>query len=248
MSFDFAYILQTLPLLLTGLKMTLWISVISMILSLLIGISGAVIRTLKIPIVSQLVTAYVEVIRNTPLLVHVFFLYFGMPTIGIKLSAVAVGILSLSLWGGAFAVENFRSGTDNVPKALIESGQSLGLSRSQIVRHIIVPLGFRISFPAFSNTAVSVLKNSAYMTGIGVAELTFMAVDRIAYDFKTYEMLFTIAAIYLILIWGTSFLFSRIERKLDFNKKSKDKVVKNSGNYSSKLPLTVGRVDEDTPA
>lgn len=245
MSFDVGYIIKTLPLLLTGLKMTIFISLLSMIFSLLIGMSGAVIRTLKLPILSQIVTVYVEIIRNTPLLVHVFFLYFGLPAVGIKLSALAVGILSLSLWGGAFAVENFRGGTDSVPKALIESGQSLGLSTWQIVMNIIVPLGFRISFPAFSNTAVSVIKNSAYMTGIGVVELTFMAVDRMAYDFKTYEMLFSIAVIYLILIWGTSYLFSKIEKRLDFYKKTTER-VNTSGNLVKKFAVSPGRVDQDT--
>lgn len=219
-NFDFGYILDTLPLLLTGLKMTVLISVASIAASLLIGMSGAVVRTLKIPVLSQIVVVYVDLIRNTPLLVHVFYLYFVLPALGIKLSALAVGIIALSLWGGAFAAENFRGGTDAVPSALIESGQALGMSTWQIVRFVIIPLGFRISFPAFSNTAVSVIKNSAYMTSIGVAELTFMAMDRIAYDFKTYEMLATIAVIYLILIWGTSYLFRIIERKLDYKTKT----------------------------
>ncbi|CAH1198810.1 Glutamine transport system permease protein GlnP [Paenibacillus plantiphilus] len=242
MSFDFGYIIDTLPLLLTGLKMTLFISVFSILFSLIIGMGGAVIRTLKIPVLSQLVVVYVDLIRNTPLLVHVFFLYFGLPAFGIKLSAVAVGIIALSLWGGAFAAENFRGGTDAVPHALIESGQSLGLSTWQIVSHVIIPLGFRISFPAFSNTAVSVIKNSAYMTSIGVAELTFMAVDRMAYDFKTYEMLLTIAVIYLILIWGTSYLFGRIERKLDFNNKTKKGSGLN-GSVIKKFGLSSRRTD-----
>lgn len=242
MGFDFMYIIDTLPLLLIGLKMTLFISAISMVLSLFIGMGGAVIRTLRILVLSQLVQIYVDVIRNTPLLVHVFFLYFGLPALGIKLTAVTVGILSLSLWGGAFAVENFRGGTDAVPKGTIEAGQSLGFSRWQIVRYIIVPLGFRISFPAFSNTAVSVIKNSAYMTGIGVVELTFVAVDRMAYDFKTYEMLFAIAVIYLTVIWGTSFLFSKIERKLDFNYRKPER-VKTSGDLVKKLTILLRRVD-----
>ncbi|WP_334074630.1 MULTISPECIES: amino acid ABC transporter permease [Paenibacillus] len=241
MSFDFGYIINALPLLLTGLQMTLFISVISILLSLVIGMSGAVVRTLKIPVLSQIVAVYVDVIRNTPLLVHVFFLYFGLPAFGIKLSAVAVGIIALSLWGGAFAAENFRGGTDAVPHALIESGQSLGLSTWQIVRHIIVPLGFRISFPAFSNTAVSVIKNSAYMTSIGVAEMTFAAMDRIAYDFKTYEMLITIAVIYLLLVWGTSYLFGRIERKLDYKKAKKGRG--RNGSISEKFKLSPRRVD-----
>ncbi|MDI4650139.1 amino acid ABC transporter permease [Cohnella hashimotonis] len=242
MSFDFAYVIHTLPLLLAGLKMTVIISAISILISLVIGMGGAVVRTLKIPVLSQIVAVYVDLIRNTPLLVHVFFLYFGLPAFGIKLSAVAVGIIALSLWGGAFAAENFRGGTDAVPHALIESGQSLGLSTPQIVRHIIIPLGFRISFPAFSNTAVSVIKNSAYMTSIGVAEMTFNAMDRIAYDFKTYEMLLTIAFIYLLLVWGTSYVFGRIQRRLDFNNKTRKGRGLNGG-IIKKFKLSPRRAD-----
>ncbi|MEM1503857.1 amino acid ABC transporter permease [Domibacillus sp. 8LH] len=224
MGLDFAYMADIFPLLLTGLKLTLWISGLAILFALLIGITGAIIRTLNIPILSQLVTIFVEVTRNTPLLVHVFFLYFGLPTIGITLPAVTVGILTLSIWGGAYAVENFRSGTDAVSKSLIESGQSLGLSIGQIVRYIIIPLGFRISFPSFSNTAISLIKNSAYMTSIGAAEMTFVAMDRMAYDFKTYEILISVAVIYLAVIWGASFLFSQIERKLNFNKTPKERM------------------------
>ncbi|WP_217597353.1 amino acid ABC transporter permease [Cohnella sp. GbtcB17] len=242
MSFDFAYVIHTLPLLLAGLKMTVIISAVSILFSLVIGMGGAVVRTLKIPVLSQIVAVYVDLIRNTPLLVHVFFLYFGLPAFGIKLSAVAVGIIALSLWGGAFAAENFRGGTDAVPHALIESGQSLGLSTPQIVRHIIIPLGFRISFPAFSNTAVSVIKNSAYMTSIGVAEMTFNAMDRIAYDFKTYEMLLTIAFIYLLLVWGTSYVFGRIQRRLDFNNKTRKGRGLNGG-FIKKFKLSPRRAD-----
>lgn len=224
MGLDFAYMADIFPLLLTGLKLTLWISGLAILFSLLIGITGAIIRTLNIPVLSQLVTIFVEVTRNTPLLVHVFFLYFGLPTIGITLPAVTVGILTLSIWGGAYAVENFRSGTDAVSKSLIESGQSLGLSTGQVVRYIIVPLGFRISFPSFSNTAISLIKNSAYMTSIGAAEMTFVAMDRMAYDFKTYEILLSVAVIYLAVIWSASFLFGQIERKLNFNKTTKERV------------------------
>lgn len=247
MSFDIPYIIDTLPMLWEGVKMTILISVLSICISLVTGLAGAVIRTVKVPVLSTLVGLFVDIIRNTPLLVHIFFIYFGLPSMGITLSPLTVGIICLSMWGGAFAIENFRGGTDAVPKALIESGQSLGLGRWQIIRHIIIPLGFRISFPAFSNTAVSVIKNSAYLTGIGVVELTNIAVDRMAYDFKTYEMLITIAIIYLILIWGTSYLFSRIERRMDYNKKSVER-VNDSGHLVKKLAVPLRRVDEDTSA
>jgi His/Glu/Gln/Arg/opine family amino acid ABC transporter permease subunit len=219
LNFDVNYLLDQLPYLLKGLKMTLFISVISLLCSLIIGIVGAVVRTLRIPLLSPIVTIFVDFIRNTPLLLHIFLLYFGLPSVNIKLSAFASGCIALSLWGGAYAVENFRGGMEAVSKPLIEAGQSLGMRMPQLIRYIIVPIGFRISFPAFSNTAISVLKNSSYLTGIGLAELTFTALDKISEDFKTFEMFFAIGFLYLLLVWGLSYLFGVIEKRLDFHRK-----------------------------
>lgn len=240
MSFDLAYMLEKLPYLLTGLKMTLVISAVSLLFSLFFGMSGAVVRLWKVPVLSQLTAVYVEAVRNTPLLVQIFFIYFGLPSLGITLSAFASGCIALSLWGGAYAVENFRGGMEAVPKGLIEAGQSLGMGRVDVVRHIILPIGFRISFPAFSNTSISVLKNSSYLTGIGLVELTFTALDSISNDFKTFEMFFAIGFLYLLLVWGISYLFSLIERKLDYNRKTGGE-VKSGGNSDEQLAVSCER-------
>src|SRR4051794_7620321 len=110
--------MNTFPYLMLGLKMTLFISGISLVFSLLIGITGALIRNMNVPIISQLVTGYVEFIRNTPLLVQIFFIYFGLPSIGLTISGPVTGIIALSLWGGAYAIENFRGGFSSVSKQL----------------------------------------------------------------------------------------------------------------------------------
>lgn len=233
---DISYIIDKFPLLLTGLKLTLWISITCISLSLVIGIAGGVIRALNIPIFSQIINIIVEFIRNTPLLVHLFFIYFGLPSIGVTLSPVVTGCIALSLWGGVYAIENFRGGIAAVQPSLIEAASSLGMSKWQKIRHVIVPLGFRISFPSFSNTAISVLKNSSFLTGIGVAELTYVAMDRISTDFKTYEMFISIAIIYLILVWITTSIFGIIERKLDFNRRPESKGgLRKIGHSISKL-------------
>lgn len=233
---DISYIIDKFPLLLTGLKLTLWISITCISLSLVIGIAGGVIRALNIPIFSQIINIIVEFIRNTPLLVHLFFIYFGLPSIGVTLSPVVTGCIALSLWGGVYAIENFRGGIAAVQPSLIEAASSLGMSKWQTIRHVIVPLGFRISFPSFSNTAISVLKNSSFLTGIGVAELTYVAMDRISTDFKTYEMFISIAIIYLILVWITTSIFGIIERKLDFNRRPESKGgLRKIGHSISKL-------------
>lgn len=203
----------------TGLKVTLLLSVSSLVLSLLIGITGAIIRNLKVPILSPIIVGYVELIRNTPLLVQIFFLYFGLPILGLKLSGSVTGIVALSLWGGAYAIENFRGGFKSVSKSLTEAGYSLGLNTYHVYRHVIIPIGFRVSFPSFSNTAMSVVKNSSLLAGIGVLELTFTALNTVAVTFKYFEMFITLGIIYLLLVWILSFLFGLIERKLDISRR-----------------------------
>lgn len=232
MDFDIAFLIDKFPYLLTGLKMTIFISVVSIIFSLLIGIICAILKTAKIPILSQVTTIYVELFRTTPLLVQIFLLYFGLPSLGITLSAPLTGIIALSLWGGAYATENFRGGLESVSNQLVEAGFSLGMNNFHIYRYIVVPIGFRVSFSSFSNTSISVLKNSSYLSGIGLVELTFTAVDTISIYFKTLEVFFTIGVIYLLLVWMVSFLFGVIERKLDFNRKETPKVTKLVSNTS----------------
>lgn len=240
---DISYIIDKLPLLLTGLKLTFLISITCISFSLIIGLTGGVIRALHIPIFSQVINIIVEFIRNTPLLVHLFFIYFGLPSIGVTLSPVLTGCIALSIWGGVYAIENFRGGIAAVQSSLIEAASSLGLSKWQTIRYVIVPLGFRISFPSFSNTAISVLKNSSFLTGIGVAELTYVAMDRISTDFKTYEMFISIAVIYLILVWITTMIFGFIEKKLDYHRKAERKGgLKKFGYSISKLTATHKRV------
>jgi His/Glu/Gln/Arg/opine family amino acid ABC transporter permease subunit len=224
LEFDVAFLISKIPFLMTGLKLTLWLSFISLILSLLIGITGAIITNMRVPVISPIVTGYVEFIRNTPLLVQIFFLYFALPSIGLTLSGPLTGIVALSLWGGAYSIENFRGGLKSVSKDLAEAGHSLGMNTYHVYRYIIVPIGFRVSFPSFSNTAMSVVKNSSLLAGIGVLELTFKALDTVAVTFKYMEMFALLGVIYLLLIWILSFLFGLIERKLDVTRHSAKKL------------------------
>jgi His/Glu/Gln/Arg/opine family amino acid ABC transporter permease subunit len=217
-SFDVGFIIEKLPYLLSGLKWTLFVSITSLIFSFVIGIIGATIRTRKIPVISEIVSIYVEVIRNTPLLVQIFLLFFSLPSIGVTLSPFVTGVIALSIWGGAYSIENFRAGMEAVSKNYIEAGESLGMSKGKVFRYIIIPIGLRTSFSSFSNTAISVIKNSSYLTGIGLMELTFTALDTISIYFKTFEMFFAIGVIYLGLIWIVSKLFRFIESKLDYNR------------------------------
>src|SRR5919197_4703142 len=146
--FDVDYIIASVPALLDGLAMTMLVSAISISLAVLIGIAGASFRIFATPILSPLVRGYVEFIRNTPLLVQIFFIFFGLPSVGFKLSPFWSGVLALTVWGGAFNVENFRGGFLSVAKGLREAALSLGLHRLQYIWLVALPLGLRGSIPS----------------------------------------------------------------------------------------------------
>ncbi|MFV0515280.1 MAG: amino acid ABC transporter permease [Jhaorihella sp.] len=199
-NFSFPYIWGAAPDLLSGLWMTILVSLISIAFSVIIGIVCASVRVFRVPVLSQLATAYVHFIRSTPLLVQLFFIFYGLASLGLGLDGFWSGVLALSLWGGAYNTENVRGGLAAVDKGMREAAFSLGLRPIHYLRYVALPIGLRVAIPALLNTAVSVLKNSSYLQAIGVAELTFVAMNRVALDFRTLEMFFSIGLIYLALV------------------------------------------------
>jgi len=212
--FDIDYVVASIPALSRGLGMTVLVSSLSITFAIAIGIAGAALRVFRVPIADQVIQGYVEFIRNTPLLVQIFFIFYGLPPLGLRLSPFWSGVLALTLWGGAFNVENFRGGFLAIGKGLSEASFALGLNRWLYLRLIALPLGLRVVIPSVLNTSVSVLKNSAYLQAIGLAELTFVAMDRLSLDFRTLEMFGSIGVIYLALVLLLSGLARRLETRL----------------------------------
>ena len=209
--FQFGYIVDTMPALLDGLLITIEVSVISIAISVVIGIVGAAIRLFEIPVLSQVVGGYVHFIRSTPLLPQIYFVFYGFSDLGLQLSTFWSGVLALSLWGGAYNIENVRGGFLAVSKGLREAAGSLAFRPIHYLWLVALPLGVRISLPTMLNTAVSVLKNSAYLQAIGLAELTFVAMDRVALDFRILEMFATIGVLYLGIVLILSLFVRRLE-------------------------------------
>ncbi|WP_366555685.1 amino acid ABC transporter permease [Aquibaculum sediminis] len=210
-NFSFDYIWGAGPDLFYGLLMTIRISVLSILLAAVIGVVCASARIFNIPVISQISVAYVNFIRSTPLLVQIFFIYYGLASVGVPLSAFWSGVLALTLWGGAYNTENVRGGFLAIPKGLTEAANALAFGRMHYLLLVALPVGLRVSIPAMLNTSVSVLKNSAYLQAIGLAELTFVAMDRVAMDFRTLEMFAAIGTIYLGLVLVLSFAVRRLE-------------------------------------
>jgi len=215
MEFDLAYLAAQWPALMRGLWLTVQVSLLSIVLSVVVGLFGAAVRVLRVPVLDKLIVGYVEFIRNTPLLAQLFFIFYGLPGLGLKLSLFWSGVLCLTLWAGAYQIENIRGGLETVGKGLREAAFSLGLSPWRFFRLVAAPMAIRVGLPSMLNTSISLLKNSSYLQAIGLAELTYVAIDRISMDFRTIEMFAAICVIYLALVLVLSFFASRLEHRLN---------------------------------
>ena len=213
-SFDWSYLGENWDELLWALKRTLQISAIAIAGAFAIGLVLGAARAARVPVVSQLAAVYVEVIRNTPILVQIFFLYFGLPQIDIRLDAFTVAWLAVTIWGGAFNTENFRAGFEAVPKNLREAGLALGFSRLATFANVTLPIGGRIARPSSINTYISVVKNTSLMYVIAYPELTKTALDINALTLQTIETFTVLAVAYLIIVWSMSAVIRVIERHL----------------------------------
>ena len=217
-SFDWATIWDNRHALLEGLWRTIQVSAIGIVGATAIGIVLGAVRAHRIPVLSQLAAAYVEVIRNTPILAQIFMLFYGLPslTTSLRFTAFTTAWLAVTIWGGAFNTENFRAGFEAVPYRYREAGLALGFSRLATFFRVTLPIGGRISLPSTINTHISVLKNTALMTAIGFQDLTGTSRSISASNFRDVEMLSTIAVVYLALVWSLSGGVRLLERRLRF--------------------------------
>lgn len=213
---DLSVIIKHLPLFLKGVFLTVEISFLAILLGLPIGILGAVARTSRFRILNLLGAIYVEVFRNTPLLIQIFIIFFGLPGIGIKLSPYVSGLTALVLYVGAYNTEVMRAGLEAVPRGQVEAAKSLGLTGVQTFLYIIIPQAFRISLPALGNNWVSLVKNSSLVSVIGMVELTWVAFDLNALTFRSFELFGAATIFYLILIFILINIQAYVEKRISY--------------------------------
>lgn len=215
LEFDWSVVLDNREEWIEGLKNTLKVSAIAIAGSFLIGLVLGAARAHRIPVISQLAACYVELIRNTPLLVQVFFIFFGLPQLDIRLDPFTAAWVSVMIWGGAFNTENFRAGFQAVPYRYREAGLALGFSRLATFFNITLPIGGRIAIPSSINTYVSVLKNTAILgPAIGFPELTNTAYNLESILFQPLEIYVVLAVTYLAIVWAISIAIRLIEKRL----------------------------------
>jgi His/Glu/Gln/Arg/opine family amino acid ABC transporter permease subunit len=209
-----AFVSENWRELLHGLVNTLKVSAIAMAGVLVIGVVLGAARAFRIPVVSQFAAVYVEVIRNTPILVQIFMVYFALPQVGIRLDAFTAAWLAVMIWGGAFNTENFRAGFEAVPERYREAGLALGFSPFATFLNVTLPIGGRISLPSSINTYISVVKNTSLMYVIGYPELTTTAINIANLTLETLEALTVLAIVYLTLVWSLSASIRLLETRL----------------------------------
>ncbi|HSB68734.1 MAG TPA: amino acid ABC transporter permease [Candidatus Methylomirabilis sp.] len=214
MTFSWPAVWQGLPYLLQGAGLTVLISAAAMLLALALGTIAALLSQLPWRPARWLTRAYVEVFRNTPLLIQIFIVYFGLPQLGLRLSAFLSGLSALTLYTAAYNTEIFRAGLEAVPKGQHEAARSTGLSPLQEALHVVIPQAVRISFPALGNNLVSLVKNSSLVSTIGMVELMFVANDISFNNFRSFEIYGAAAVLYVILVLTLTRLLNLTEARI----------------------------------
>jgi His/Glu/Gln/Arg/opine family amino acid ABC transporter permease subunit len=213
--FDWSVVLDNREEWIEGLKNTLEVSAIAIVGAFAIGVVLGAARAHRIPVLSQLAAIYVELIRNTPFLVQVFFIFFGLPQLDVRLEPFTAAWVAVMLWGGAFNIENFRAGFQAVPFRYREAGFALGFGRLATFFNVTLPIGGRIALPSSINTYVSILKNTAILgPAIGFAELTNTAYNLESILFQPLEIYTVLALSYLAIVWALSIMIRLVEAHL----------------------------------
>lgn len=213
---DFDFIVKYTPMYIKAAKLTLRLGVAGIIFSLIIGLLCSLVIYYKVPVLKRAAAVYIELSRNTPLLVQLFFLYFGLPKIGIRINSETCAIIGLSFLGGSYMSEAFRSGLEAIEKIQTESGLSVGLTHGQVMRYIIFPQALSISIPALCANVIFLIKETSVFSVVALADLMYVAKDLIGLYYKTDEALLMLVVSYLVLLLPISCAASLLERRLRY--------------------------------
>ncbi len=213
---DNEVLISYLPRYIDAFWLTVRIGFIGIALSLVIGVVSAFFRYFKVPVLSGISGFYVELFRNTPLLVQLFFIYFGLPKVGFSVSAEVCGALGLGLLGGSYMSEGFRSGLEAVSVSQTESAVALGMTPRQMFQHVILPEAFILSIPATVANVIFLLKETSVFSAISLMDLMFTAKDLIGLYYNTTEALFLLVVFYIVMLLPVSIVGNVIEKKVRF--------------------------------
>ncbi len=212
---DWNIIAHYFPFLLKGALLTLEISIFSLILGLICGLSAALCKLSRNPLLRYPAVFYVWLIRSTPLLVQLFIIYFGLPQLGIDLGPYISGVLGLGFNVGAYNAETIRAGIQSIPIEQTEAARSLGMGNSLVMRRIVLPQALRIIIPPLGNNFIILIKDTSLVSAITLVELTLTAQRFIGSTYKPFEMYIMAAFLYAVLTTTVSLLLGKLEKRTD---------------------------------
>ncbi|MBB5222476.1 polar amino acid transport system permease protein [Amaricoccus macauensis] len=213
MTLDFSVVTNAWQALAWGVVGTMLLAVFGMALAMVIGVGGVAVLRAQRRIPTLLVTAFVEVIRNTPFLVQIYFIFFALPFAGIRLNPTITAILALGLNGGAYAIEIIRGGVESIPKGQTEAGLALGLHRGEVFRMIVLKPALKAIYPSLSSQFILLTLTTAICTSISAYELTSVGQRIEAETFRSFEVYFTLTGIYLVISLLTMWALAAIGRR-----------------------------------
>ena len=216
---DWAFVSHYAPFFVNGAEMTLIISVFGIILAVVVGLVCAGIEIARVPVLRQIVRVYIELSRNTPLLVQLYFLYFGLPKLGVIWSAEQCAIIGLGFLGGSYMAEAMRGGLETIPEVQRESAYVLGLSPWQTLSRVVIPQAISTSIPGVVANVVFLIKESSVVSAIALADVMYMAKDLIGMYYDTYESLFLLIVTYLVILLPISLLGTWLEWRFDYERR-----------------------------
>lgn len=211
---NWSYIVSVIPCFMDAALITLQLSLWGIVLSFIFGLLVAIIITYKVKPFDSVARAYIELSRNTPLLIQLFFLYYGLPKIGIKWDGFTCGVIALVFLGASYMAEALRAGLIAVPEGQIEAAKAIGLNRWQVFRYVIFPQAWAVSIPALGANVLFLIKETSVISAVAVVELMFVTKDIIGMDYKTNEALFLLFASYLVILLPISLLARHFENRV----------------------------------
>lgn len=207
---------KVFPLYVEGALLTIRVGVIGILLALGVGVLISVIRFLKVPVLGWVASAYTELSRNTPLLVQLFFLYFGLPKVGIRISGEWCAIIGLAFLGGSYMAEALRSGLESVATIQTESARVLGFTPAQTMRLVVLPQALAVSIPPLVANVIFLIKEISVVSAIALPDLMYVTKDLIGNSYKTDESLLLLVSCYVVLLLPVSLFGSWLERRVRY--------------------------------
>lgn len=215
MNFEWSVILNSMPELLQGAKLTVYITVVGLIGGIVVGVLFGIMRAYGNALLRALATIYISLVRGTPIVVQVMFIYFALPIlIGLRVDPMTAAITAIIVNSGAYIAEIVRGGFQSVAKGLYEAGLALGLPKWRVLAFVVGPIAFRRMTPSLGNQFIVSLKDTSLFIVIGVGELTRQGQEIMASNFRAVEVWTAVAILYLLMIGALSLALRLIERRM----------------------------------